>query len=54
MCTKPGVFFYLIQMNHFLRHIKEAVKSQEVFPMLNQSVYKITNQALIDEIISPY
>ncbi len=40
MCTKPGVLFLLDSNESFSRHIKEAVKLQEVFPMLNKSVYE--------------
>ena len=45
MCTKPGVLFLLDSNESFSRHIKEAVKSQEVFPMLIKAFMKITNQA---------
>jgi NADP-dependent aldehyde dehydrogenase len=40
MCTKPGVLFVLDSNKSFSRHIKEAVKSQEVFAMLSQGVYQ--------------
>lgn len=40
MCTKPGVLFLLDSNESFLRHLREAVKSQQIFSMLNKSVYE--------------